>query len=240
MFTANRVDKMEELDLKFKKIVGDFEKITSSKRNTKELSELIDRLRSTGSAKEIYLCIAACVKNAERLMADAKRVSKPTGSALIELAMEESIKAYWLCEFYLKFYNPGNIPEWANERYLRELRNRPVEEDLNIIFNIFKRHDLKANMLILIGGLFSALSDIYGELELNIEPGEMIKYKLFFKKLNSIEGNKVKEDGLYINFDFTKIKFSQPKSASIEDVKIIKLFTKELLSLNKKFLKSAK
>ena len=115
--------------------------------------------------------VQVCVQNAERLLEDATKTSGPTASALAELSIEESAKA-WMLYFRLLFQGRGpriraRIPRKKLLRvgeYLQQHRDYLSRLDREIAA-AFRYHKVKLKFLAFLLGYLEVALPIFEEAE---------------------------------------------------------------------------
>ena len=196
-----------------------------------------------------------CIKNSERLSKDSEVVSEPTKSALLELAFEEASKAYWIANIYLDLFKVENRPYWAKLvgyaiEFKRQSRKKQkgmfggivtrllmFEEKrarMNILYSIFREHDLKI-LLPLLGvkainefanpeeDIINAFKSIgISEEKIRDKRPQIKEYISYIQSYKKIDFNKIKMNGFYVDFEPETLNIYKPSQAKASDIEEIK------------------
>ena len=209
-----------------------------------ELDKIVAKLKTKSSQVAILNCIKACAENSERLSEDAKKVSKPSNSALLELSMEEACKAATLSIFYIRFYNLSNLENLGDFTAIKKL---PIDQHINMVNSVFKDHEFKVSAPVISKVIAEMGKEVYNKvgptlLKKRGVPEEKTKDIIdeatqFLDSLTTESiPSKIKENGFYVDFDFNELNLSLPKEAQINDLMAVNLWTELYMNLVKEFL----
>ena len=217
-----------------------------------ESQKLLKVLNSEKGSKALIAGVKEAIFNSERLSKDAQNTSEPTKSALLELAMEEAEKSYYLCVIYLYIFDmdKDKLPVFVDEEQLQRIKEMKITTPMNIFNAIFKYHKIKEVMSV-IGRYASAKNpDIFKrmikekafnlgrrgrELEAIMQKAEaFLKEAEAYKK---IDFDRIKMNGIYMNIDVNSLEVLIPKPATYDEIKEMEYITKISLDNSKDFLR---
>lgn len=209
-----------------------------------ELDKIVAKLKTKSSQVAILNCIKACAENSERLSEDAKKVSKPSNSALLELSMEEACKAAALSVFYIIFYN---LTKLENLGDFTRIKKMPIDLHINMINSMFLSHEFKIFNPVLMSVVSEIGKEVYDEVMLEHlqkrgvtgeEAAEIIKEAKAGLDSFVIESipSRIKERGFYVDFDFNELKLSLPTEVTEKDSTILQNWIAVYLDVVKEFL----
>jgi hypothetical protein len=217
-----------------------------------ESQKLLNVLNSEKGKGALMAGIRGAVFNSERLLKDAQNTSEPTKSALLELAMEEAEKSYYLCVIYLYIFDidKDKLPIFVDEEQLRRIKEMKLTTPMNIFNAIFKYHKIKEVMSFV--GRYAAVKnpDAFKRIakENAFRLGKrgreleayMQKAEAFLKEVEAykkIDFDKIKMDGIYVNIDVNSLEVLTPKPANSDEIKEMEYMLKISLANSKDFLR---
>ncbi len=198
-----------------------FTRYDESKEEDRERAKkLLENLKSEKGNEVLIKCIKACKENSLRLRSDSQKLDGPTKSALLELAMEESSKAYYLCAIYIYLFDTKKLPIWAHKESIRGMRVTTVA---NTLVDIFRGHKLKGALSLIGRYAPSEYPEKFEELVIRAakEKGKdtrqaVLKAREYIesiKNYKSIDFEKTKENGFYVDLDINTLDLFTPHSA---------------------------
>jgi hypothetical protein len=209
-----------------------------------ELDKIVAKLKTESAQVAILNCIKACAANSERLSEDAKNVSKPSNSALLEISMEEACKAATLSIFYIRFYNLTKLENLGNFTGIKKI---PIDQHINMINSMFLSHEFKGSNPVIMGVVSEIGKEVYDE----VMPEHLQKRGVTGEKATEIINeakalldsfviesipSRIKERGFYVDFDFNELKLSLPTEATEKDSTILQDWISVYLDVVKEFL----
>lgn len=219
---------------------NEFEKLRKStnrifdRKDEEESKKMLDNLKSDKGKEALIECIRACKDNYNRLYDDAQKVEQPTKSSLLELAMEETSKAYYLCAAYIYLFDIPKAPIWADIKSIKNMRGTTIA---NTLVDIFIGHKLKGALAFI--GRYALLkySDKFEEMAIRAakDRGQnvrdvQIKVRNYLKGLKDtykyIDFGKIKEKGFYVDMDMESLEIYKPVSASDDEIKEMEFMIK--------------
>ncbi len=222
-----------------------FTRYDESKEEDRERAKkLLESFKSEKGNEVLIKCIKACKENSLRLHADSQKVDGPTKSALLELAMEEYSKAFYLCTIYLYLFDTKKLPIWANKE---SIRGSQVTTMANTFVDIFKGHKLKGALPLM--GRYAPLKYPKEFEELAIKAAKergkdprqaALKAREYLKSIETykdIDFGKIKEKGFYVDMDMESLEVYRPVSASDDEIKEMESMIKTLEANVDDFLK---
>lgn len=189
-------------------------------------NDLLNNFKSEEGKIALVECIKACKENYTSLCENAQLTSMVIKSALLELAMEESSKAYYTCVLYIYLFEIKKAPIWADTE---TIKNRPPATMANMFRDIFKGHRLKGSLALM--GRYAPLEypDRFREMVINAakEKRQDVRMALYkannylkeIEKYKNIDFEKIKENGFYVDFDIKTLKLSKPTAANEDEMK---------------------